>query len=250
MKIRPLYSSSAGNACKVSTDRTNILIEAGISYKKLITADKNLNHLSAIFITHSHGDHINGAGIIARKMGTPIYMLEETFKNKKSLFQQCTVNFFKHGDKINITDLEVSVFETRHDTPSVGFIITDTNTNKSFAYLTDTGFIGRTVKEAISNCNAYLLETDYDEEELEKTAEYDDVLKERIKSPFGHLGTQQTLDFIKNNINLDKTDWIILGHLSNTTNSPELVKARLEKTIDSVYISKFYLAPLDHELTV
>lgn len=250
MKVRPLYSSSSGNACKVETENTLILIEAGVSYKKLVEANGGPLLPNAIFITHSHGDHINGAGVISRKSGAPLYMLREAFKKKEKLFNACEVNYIKHGDKITVGDLEVYVFDTRHDRPSVGFIITETKTGKRFAYVTDTGAIGKVVKNAISECDAYLLETDYDEDELEKTAEYDDVLKDRIRSPFGHLGTQQTLDYINENINLEKVAWILLGHISTITNSPELVKARLSKTIDVKYQDKFYLAPTDITLNL
>jgi len=250
MNVRPLYSSSSGNVCKVWTKDTILLIEAGTSYKKMVEANKGPLTPDAIFITHSHGDHINGAGIIGRKTGAPLYMLKEAFKKKEKLFNDCTVNLIKHGDKTTIGDFIIEAFDTRHDRPSVGFIIKETKTGKRFAYVTDTGAIGKLVREAISECDAYLLETDYDELELEKTSEYDDVLKERIKSPFGHLGTQQTLDYINKNIDLKKVSWVLLGHLSTVTNSPELVLARLEKTIDKKYRNKFHLAPLDKELTL
>lgn len=252
MKVRPLYSSSSGNACKITSEngKTTLLIEAGVSYKKLVEA--NGEHLTpdAIFITHSHGDHINGAGVIARKSGAPLYMLREAYVKKERLFSSCDVRHIKHGDEIVVGNFRVSVFDTRHDRPSVGFIITETTTGKRLAYLTDTGAIGKTVQLAISDCDAYLLETDYDELELEKTAEYDDVLKDRIRSPFGHLGTQQTLDYINEHIDLEKVSWVILGHISTITNSPSLVNARINASIDNKYITKFYLAPLDTELTL
>jgi len=245
MKVRPLYSSSSGNACKITSDKTTLLIEAGVSYKKLVEA--NGEHLTpnAIFITHSHGDHINGAGVIARKSGAPVYMLREAYVKKERLFSSCDVRHIKHGDEIVVGNLRVSVFDTRHDRPSVGFIITETTTGKRLAYLTDTGAIGKTVQMAISDCDAYLLETDYDEDELEKTAEYDDLLKERIKSPFGHLGNTQTLEYVKEHIDLNKVAWILLGHISTITNSPEIVKTRIESIIDKQYHDKFYLAPLE-----
>lgn len=248
MRVRPLYSSSSGNACKVETDNTVLLIEAGVSYKKLVEANGTDILPDAVFITHSHGDHINGAGVLGRKTGAPLYMLRESFVKKEKLFNDCDVKFIKHGDKITIGDFEISVFDTRHDRPSVGFVITETKTGKKFGYVTDTGGIGKIVKNAISECDAYLLETDYDEEELEKTAEYDDVLKERIRSPFGHLGTQQTLDYVNENINLEKVAWILFGHISTITNSPELVRARLKNSIDIKYQDKFYLAPQDIDL--
>jgi phosphoribosyl 1,2-cyclic phosphodiesterase len=248
MRVRPLYSSSSGNACKVASDNTLLLIEAGVSYKKLVEANGTDIFPDAVFITHSHGDHINGAGVLGRKTGAPLYMLREAFKKKEKLFTDCDVRFIAHGDKIVVGDFEVNVFDTRHDRPSVGFVITETTTGKKFGYVTDTGAIGKVVKQSISECDAYLLETDYDEEELEKTAEYDDVLKERIRSPFGHLGTQQTLDYVKENINLEKVSWILFGHISTITNSPDLVKARLKNSIDIKYQNKFYLAPQDNEL--
>lgn len=251
MKVKPLYSSSEGNACKVFTDKTTILIEAGVSYKKMVLANNGMDLIpNAVFITHSHSDHIESAGVVGRKTGAPLYMLEESFKRKEKLFTNCVVNFIKHDDVIVIGDFSIKVFDTRHDRPSVGFIITETATGKQFAYLTDTGAINKMVKAIISECDAYLLEADYDEEALQKTAEYDDVLKERIKSPWGHLGTQQTLDYINDNLNMEKVSWIILGHISKTTNSPAMVNIRLNATIDKKYIDKFYLAPLDKELTL
>jgi phosphoribosyl 1,2-cyclic phosphodiesterase len=204
----------------------------------------------AVFITHSHGDHINGAGVLGRKTNAPLYMLRETFKRKEKIFNDCDVRLIKHGDKIAVGDFIVDVFDTRHDRPSVGFVVKETKTGKRFAYLTDTGAIGKGVRQAISECDSYLLEADYDEEELEKTAEYDDVLKDRIRSPWGHLGTQQILNYINEHIDLEKVSWILLGHLSTITNSPELVQARIDKSIATEYIDKFYLAPLDTELTL
>jgi phosphoribosyl 1,2-cyclic phosphodiesterase len=250
MNVRPLYSSSSGNACKIYTKDTILLIEAGVSYKKLVEANGDQLHPDGVFITHSHGDHINGAGVLGRKSDAPLYMLREAYKKKEKLFNACNVQIILHGDKLTIGDFEIDVFDTRHDRPSVGFIITEIKTGKRFGYVTDTGAIGKLVRLAISDCDAYLLETDYDEDELEKTSEYDDVLKDRIRSPWGHLGTQQTLDYINNYIDLEKVSWILLGHLSTVTNSPELVTARLENTIDKKYIDKFYLAPLDTELTL
>ena len=250
MNVRPLYSSSSGNACKVYTKDTTLLIEAGVSYKKLVEANGDQLHPDAVFITHSHGDHINGAGVLGRKSNAPLYMLREAYVKKEKLFNACDIQLIQHGDTLTIGDFTIDVFDTRHDRPSVGFIITETKTGKRFGYVTDTGAIGKTVKLAISDCDAYLLETDYDEDELEKTAEYDDVLKDRIRSPWGHLGTQQTLDYINENIDLEKVSWILLGHLSTITNSPELVTARLDTTIDEKHRDKFYLAPLDTALTL
>lgn len=244
MDIYPFYSSSSGNATKIVSGQTSILIEAGISYKKLAEANGGPLKLDAIFITHSHSDHINGAGIVARKTGAPLYMLKESYDSKQTLFDHCSVNYIKNSDEIVVGDLSVKVFDTRHDRASVGFIITEIKTGKRFGYLTDTGAIGKPIKTLLTDCDALLLETDYDEEELEKTAEYDDVLKERIRSPWGHLGTQQTLDYIKEHIDLEKVAFIILGHISTTTNSPEMVNARINKTIDIKYLTKFHLAPI------
>ena len=191
-------------------------------------------------------DHSNGAGIIARKFGCPIYIPEKSFEKKAGLFNDCLVNYANGGDTIMVEHLEIKTFNTRHDSEAcIGFVITDTLTKQKIGYLTDTGSITRLIKESLRDCDAYMIEADYDEDGLEKCAEYDDILKERIKSDFGHLSNTQALAFVEEHINLDKTQWILFGHLSERTNSPDILRGHIERKFPKRHWDKFHVAAKD-----
>ncbi len=189
------------------------------------------------------GDHIGGAGVMARKTLAPVYIPELSYLEKSSMLKGCVVNFINGGDSIVIGDLQITAFSTKHDSKgSVGFVITDLTNNKSYGHLTDTGMVTPIIKQALKSCDAFFIECDYDEESLEKNAEYDESLKTRIKSPLGHLSNQQAIKYIKNDINMSKTEFIILGHLSRKNNSIELLRGQVIDIIGSEWIDKFHIS--------
>jgi len=247
MIIHPLASSSSGNACLIKSGETKILIDAGISYKQLCILSKETLIPDAIFVTHEHGDHINGVGITARKTQCKIYIPKDSYHAKQHLFSgipSSDLYFINGGQSYIVNDeLKIFVFSTRHDSKaSVGYVVEELKTGYKLGYLTDTGFITTTIKKALRNCDIYFLEADYDEEELEKTSEYDDYLKERIKSTFGHLSNQTTIEYLNTEVDLDKVRNIILGHLSGTTNSRELLTSQINEEFPN-YMEKFIIAP-------
>lgn len=189
------------------------------------------------------GDHIGGAGVMARKTSAPIYIPEQSYKVKSDMLKGCVVNFINGGESIIIGDLQITAFSTKHDSMgSVGFVVTDLTNGKSYGHLTDTGIVTPIIKEALKTCDAFFIECDYDEESLEKNAEYDETLKTRIRSPLGHLSNQQAIKYMKNNIDMSKTEFIILGHLSRKNNSIDLLKTQVETEIGAEFIDKFYIS--------
>lgn len=251
MLIHTLLSSSNGNSCKIeSVKGTTILLDVGISYKSLCkTAGIENFSPNALFLTHDHGDHISGAGILGRKTNCKIYITKEAFEHKEETIFGNIIKkrftFVKGGGTYRVNDLTIKAFSTRHDSrESVGYTVTEKSTKRKFGFLTDTGYITRTIKQAMVGCDAYFIETDYDEVMMEETDQYDDFLKERIKSPFGHLSTQNAINFIREEINLDEVKWIQLGHLSKITNSPELVMSHVKSAFPE-YIDKFFLSPTE-----
>jgi phosphoribosyl 1,2-cyclic phosphodiesterase len=239
MKIKFLYSSSAGNSTIIESGDTIVMLDAGVSYKKVKEAFGDDPKLDAIFISHEHGDHVNSAGIIARKTNAPVYIPEKSYAVREKLFEKCAVSFIEGGDSVEVGNLKVTAFSTRHDSQaSNGYIFTELDTLKKFAFLTDTGGITKLMRDSLAGCNAYFIESDYDEEELEKCAEYDDFLKERIRSPYGHLSNQQALEYVNTYLDFDAIDFIAFGHLSSNTNSPEIMQKRIEYKIPKKHWSK------------
>lgn len=248
MKIQSLYSSSSGNSCRVFNDTTSILIDCGVSMKKLYTEGEF--DIDALFITHEHSDHVGGAGVIGRKLKCPIYIHEESYNQiKDRIFKNCDdlINFIVGGDTVTIGDFEIHAFTTRHDSKNGGmaFTITEVPTNKKFGYLTDTGSITKMMKNKLKNCDAYFLEAGHDIDLLNNYEEYDEILKNRIKSPYGHLSNDQIMSFVDDTVsdNFDNTQWIIFGHLSHRTNTPELVKKAFYSNPKFSDYEDIYVAP-------
>lgn len=236
MKINFLYSSSSGNATVVesTSGNTKIQIDAGVSYKKLKEAYQKDLDINALFITHDHSDHIKNAGIVARKTNCEVYLPEPAYLNKKDLFDNCSFSYITGGNITEINELEVLAFSTRHDSPgSVGYTVFDKESKLKFGFLTDTGVITKVIKNALYDCDAFFIESDYDVEGLEKCEEYDEFLKERIKGAYGHLSNQESLEFIKTGSS-DKLQWAALGHLSKHTNTPETLQKRIEEIVPTL----------------
>lgn len=246
MYIHSLYSSSSGNSMKISTDTTCILIDAGVSFKKLCEASGDkFESLDAIFITHDHGDHVGGAGVLGRKTGAPIFIHEKSYGAREKLFKNCDIEHIFAGDEIQIGDLLISCFSNKHDAQyCLSYIITDTNTGKKFGYTTDTGMITPMMADKLKGCDAYLLEANYDPKMMEDYDGYDQIHKDRVTSSVGHLSNEQTIEFIKNNLDLDDVEFILFGHMSPRTNSPDILMPKVESEFPG-YMEKFALAPTE-----
>jgi len=243
MKIHSLYSSSKGNACLIYNKTTSILIDAGVSYKKLTEAASKELKPDAVFITHEHGDHIAGAGVLGRKIQCPLYIPQSSYLIKESKFNNCIIKHIEGGESVTIGDFIITAFSTRHDSEaSVGFIVYEKSTKKKLGMMADSGSFGPVMVNALKDCDAYFLEADYDFQSLWDYEDYVQEHKERVDSPWGHMSNQQALDFIEQFIDLKKVQWIMLGHLSPRTNSPELLQTQLKQRFPTIK-NKFIIAP-------
>lgn len=188
-------------------------------------------------------DHIKSAGIIARKFTAPVFIPELSFKEREELFNDCAVSFITGGTETVIKSLKVTAFSTKHDSKaSVGFIVTDLKTGLKYSHITDSGTVTPMIKQAAKNCDAYFVEADYDHDMLMKNAEYDEALKARISSPLGHLSNQQTLDYIRECIDMTKAQFIILGHLSRKNNSEEIILKEISSRFNPEEAAKFHIS--------
>lgn len=227
MKFCSLYSGSSGNSIFVSSGNTRILVDAGLSGKKIIEAleqiDENPNNIDGIFITHEHSDHIKGAGIISRKFNVPIYANEATWNAMQSSLGNVKENNIKILPKRSITtikDMDIVCFNTPHDSIApMGY--TFHSKGKKASVVTDIGTFTEEIKHNIIESDVILLESNHDVQ-MVKFGPYPYELKRRVLSEIGHLSNEDCgraiVEVMKDGIHRN----IILGHLSNTNNMPEL----------------------------
>lgn len=192
-------------------------------------------------------DHLSGAGPLGRKTKVPIFVHETVFKAKESEFEGCTIKYMDETSTIPIGDFIIEPFSTKHDAKHpLGFIIKEPSTSTSLCYMTDTGAISKTMKGRTKDCNAFYIEADYDDKLLEEYQDYDQFLKDRIASNFGHLSNTQALEYLAE-YNLDNIKQIIIGHISPRTNTPERIKECIQEKF-AAYVDKFKIAPFDNPL--
>lgn len=220
-----LYSGSSGNSILVSTDKSRVLIDAGLPGKSIENALSSIgespNEIDAIFVTHEHTDHTKGVGVLSRKYDIPIYTDALTWEAMSKSIGKIKEKNIKiiENNHVNIKDMDILSYRISHDAVSPhGYSIC--SNNKKFCLATDLGYFSKEVEEALKGANAILLESNHDVEML-KFGPYPYVLKRRILSNEGHLSND---DCGKAIINLMDGSFkkIMLGHLSKTNNYPEL----------------------------
>lgn len=226
LKFCSLYSGSSGNSLFVSSNNTNILIDAGVSAKKITEALTSINvdieKIDAILVTHEHSDHVQSLGVLSKKYNIPVFANENTWnampkqKEKINLDNQ---NFYKSSENFTIGDLTIHPFSIPHDAADpCGFNILNDNTKISIA--TDIGHITENIMENLKNSSFILLESNYEPNVL-KCCSYPYILKQRIDGPNGHLSNISAGKTIANLMNYG-INHVTLGHLSKESNMPEL----------------------------
>mgnify|MGYP001057713851 FL=1 len=235
--IHPLYSSSSGNMFHIETNKANILIDVGVSYKAinegLKSIGKDISDINAVFITHEHIDHIKGLPLLCRKNDIPIYALGKTAKYLEDALNEKNIknNIFelKYGQAYKIKDIEFSPFETSHDAiMPCGYRLKSGNSTLTFA--TDLGYVSDNVMENLKEADFAILEANYDNTLLD-FGKYPYMLKRRIKSNIGHLSNDNTADAIAELAKFDKKSFL-LAHLSENNNNKEIM---LNTISDNLY---------------
>lgn len=219
-----LYSGSSGNSLFVQSEKTNILVDAGVSCKKIVSAlesiDINPDSISAILITHEHKDHIAGLATISKKYNIPVYANEMTWKFiEQDKLNSDNIKLFTPDKNFTVNDMVIHPFRIPHDAADpCGFNISVGNSKISIA--TDLGYIDDNIFSYLKDSSFVLLESNYDPEVL-KLSSYPSSLKRRITGPEGHLSNNTAAQVITTLFNYGLKS-AMLGHLSKETNFPEL----------------------------
>lgn len=236
MRIRTLASSSSGNCTIVSQGDTHILIDAGISMRRIKTALKELDltpeELDGIIVTHEHSDHIGGLKMMHKYYSTRIFAPKIVGGDVINLIPELadTTTLFEAGSEICVGDLVIKSFRTLHDTPeSVGYRIT--GGGRSMVYATDLGCVTREVERAALGADFAIVEANHDVAML-RSGPYPYHLVQRILSDHGHLSNEAGACFAAQLAEAGARN-IVLAHLSKENNTPrrarEAAVAALER---------------------
>ena len=233
MKFCVLGSGSRGNAIFVESGTTAILVDGGFSGReiaeRLSRIDRDISCLKAVFVTHEHHDHISGVGVVSRRCRVPVFANEGTYRGAgKTLTKLFKRSEFETGEAVNFDGLRLRSFAISHDTADpVGFVIDDGDTRLGIC--TDTGIPTRLISRRLAQCDALVLEFNHDPVML-KNGPYPQPLKQRVNSSQGHLSNGDGADLL-NLVIHDGLRQVVLAHLSETNNLPEIAYKEAEKVV-------------------
>lgn len=229
MKFCVLASGSKGNCTYVETAQHHILIDIGTTClnieKKLKEKNISPSSIDMILVTHAHTDHIAGLPVFLKKYNPKIYITE---KIEKEAHLKLSDPIYIDKD-IELDELKISVLKTSHDvTDSNGYILEEGES--SVVYITDTGYVNERDHDKLWNRSAYIFESNHDVEKLMNNPNYPHHTKIRILSDKGHLSNEDSSYYLTKFIG-DKTKVVVLAHLSEQNNTPELALESLKKEL-------------------
>ena len=250
MRLCSIASGSSGNCIYVGTDNTHVLVDAGISGKKiqqgLNSLDLSTADLDGIMVTHEHSDHISGLGVIARKYEIPIYTTGGTAdamlrSGSLGKIPDGLIHEIREDEPFYIRDLKVHPFTIPHDAAQpVGYRLE--HQDKAVGIATDLGKFNQYIIDNLQNLDALLLEANHDVRMLQ-VGRYPYYLKQRILGDRGHLSNENAGRLLCRLLH-DGMKAVFLGHLSKENNYEELAYETVcsEVTLgDNPYHSRDFL---------
>lgn len=229
LEVITLATSSKGNASLVRTERTAVLVDAGISARKIVQGLSRVGvvpeDISAICLTHEHSDHVAGLATLLKQWQLPVYTSRKTWNALGEIgaaYERCHREW---DGEIEVGDLRIDRFTTSHDAADpCGY--TFCTTRYKAAVCTDLGFVTSTVMEALRDTDLLVLEANHDLAAL-RQGPYPLHLKERILGSRGHLCNIESARLVTR-LYRQKPLQIILGHRSETNNTMALVEQTMK----------------------
>lgn len=228
-----LASSSSGNSVFVSCGRTRVLVDVGLSRrevtKRLAAIGEEIENLSAILITHEHSDHVSGLASMAKKFRIPIYLTHQTAPAIDWGDAIPCIESFQAGCRFPVGDFDIASFTIPHDAiDPVGYTLCAEGIR--VGVVTDLGYMPDSIKIHLRSMNLLLLESNHDLGML-KDGPYPWSVKQRVMGRRGHLSNDVVATFIREDLDCTVTT-LILGHLSEHNNHPELARQAAIKALD------------------
>ncbi len=251
MRIVTFASGSTGNCCLVSDGGVNVLIDAGISARRIVQGLGVLGlapqDVCGVLITHEHSDHISGLPVLVKRTGMRIFApseIGEVLKRVKPELSE-SIDYIPPDGGLCVGDVRITAFPTPHDaSASFGYRIEG---SEVFAFATDTGHISDELLEGLQGADTVVIEANHDKVML-KNGPYPPFLKQRVLSKHGHLSNDDCAKLAC--LLADSgTRQIILGHLSQQNNTPEAAETAVSEALSGRNV-KIYTAPANKLLEV
>lgn len=232
LRVCVLASGSKGNSTLVATEKTRLLVDAGLSrretYARLTTVGERTDGFDGILISHEHTDHINGLRFLSSELKVPVFATPRT---REVIAWAPKLEIFEHitpGQKFSVGDIEVTSFSIPHDAiDPVGFTLESQGIK--VAVVTDLGYVHAVVKERVKGCNCLVFESNHDLNML-KVGPYPWHIKQRVMSRTGHLSNLATASFLTEDFD-GAAQVLVLAHLSETNNHPEIARLTVEQAL-------------------
>ncbi|MBQ6948268.1 MAG: MBL fold metallo-hydrolase [Firmicutes bacterium] len=248
-----LASGSSGNSYLVRTDTTAVVVDAGISGKKIQTGLEETGAgelVCGLFLTHEHVDHVKSVSILAKRLPQlAVYATQGTWENMEHTVSAGQQNILSEGEVLTVGDLEVRVFGLSHDAAQpVGYSFR--HEGKQITIVTDTGCYSEEILREAEDADLLILEANHDVDML-RIGRYPWFLKQRVLSDVGHLSNEAAgrclVELLKRN---NKERRVCLAHLSRENNFPEMAYQTVKNILEDAdyYIgNQVQLVTLDRE---
>jgi phosphoribosyl 1,2-cyclic phosphodiesterase len=229
MKVVVLASGSKGNTTYVEGNGTRLLIDIGNTCKYVIAKLEELgvdsSSLDGILISHTHKDHIGGLKVFLKKNDVKVYLTRGMLEEMDYVDNYEILD----DDEFDVGNLHVKTVKTSHDSvDSRGFIVSDDHS--SMVQITDTGYINENYYSELKNRDLYVIESNYDIEML-TNGPYPYQLRHRVLSDKGHLSNYDSARYVSEFLG-ERTRYVLLAHLSQHNNTPELAYQELAKRLE------------------
>jgi phosphoribosyl 1,2-cyclic phosphodiesterase len=240
LRVSILASGSSGNLTLLETERTRLLVDAGLGKRetlaRLAALEKSFDRLDGILITHEHADHCNGLPQMLGMWKAPLYVTEPTLAELKRVLPERLekrlrgVETIHAGQNFTVGDIDVHAFRIPHDAVEpVGF--TFRANGVKMALVTDLGYMPELVKVHLRDSDCLLLESNHDLEML-KVGPYPWVVKQRVLSRTGHLSNNAVGDYLADPEGFDgRARYLVLAHISQENNNLDVVKISAEQAL-------------------
>ncbi|MGP4081317.1 MBL fold metallo-hydrolase [Pseudalkalibacillus sp. R45] len=255
VRFSVLASGSTGNACYVETDSSRLLVDVGLSGKKIESLFKKINRdpkfLDGILVTHEHSDHIKGLGILSRRFKLPIYANEKTWLAMENQIGKIPTDLKFHFECDRVQtfgDLDVESFGVSHDAASPQFYVFH-HGEKKLTLATDMGYVSDRIKGTVKDSDMIIFESNHDIDML-MMGKYPWNIKRRILGDQGHVSNEDAGEALAEIIG-DKTRRIYLAHLSKDNNMKDLARMSVQQTLEKrgfEFGEKFALYDTDAEV--